>query len=284
MNGRSRALGLGGLVAVSLLALAWPLRAAPIEPPVPPVPPPPAELQPVFEVIAPIASPECGNATLVVALLPTAEATVPLPGGFPVNVLPLFGPALVVCGSVPIPGTRLQCSPDAAAASALNQAAGAAAGIPVPVDSRVVGPAVQEIYVVQDNVPAPLSSAGLGDTVAGTLTCTNLAAPAPAQPPVEETPPAEAAEPPPADLGDVTAGDSAVSGFTTSADLSAAGSTSPVDQIVSQSQRPIVQAAQVSGGGPGFAYPVILALPLLLLALGGYLGWVLTRPVVPTQR
>jgi hypothetical protein len=196
-------------------------------------------------------------------------------------VLPLFGPALVVCGSVPLPGARLQCSPDAAAASALNQVTGAAAGVPVPADTRVVGPAVQELYVVQDMAPAPLNSAGLADTAAGTLTCTNIAAPAPAPPPVEETPPAEAAEPPPADLGDLTAGDSTVSGFSTSAGLSAGGATSPVNQIVSQSQRPIVQAAQVSG--PGFAYPIILVLPLLLLALGGYLGWALTRPVAPNR-
>ena len=283
MRSRSRPLRLGGLFAVSLLALAWPVHAAPIEPPVPPTPPPPAELQPALEVIGPVASTECGNATLVVALLPTAEGMVPLPGGFPINVLPVFGPALVVCGSVPVPGTRLQCSPDAAAQSALNQVTGAAAGVPVPADTRVVGPVVQEAFVVQDNVPAPLNSAGLAETASGTLTCTNLAAPTPAPPPVEETPPAEATEPPPADLGDVTGGEGAVSGFETSADLSAAGA-SPVDQIVSQSQRPIVPASQVSGGGPGFAYPIVLALPLLLLALGGYLGWVLTRPVVPTER
>jgi len=283
MKWRARVLGLGGVVAASLLALAWPLHAAPIEPPIPPTPPPPAEVQPALEVIAPVASTECGNATLVVALIPSVEGMAPLPGGFPVNVLPLFGPALVVCGSVPIPGARLQCSPDAAAESALNQVTGAAAGTPVPADTRVVGPAVQELYVVQDNVPAPVGSAGLGDTAAGTLTCTNIATPAPAPPPVAETPPAEAVEPPPADFGDVT-GDSAVSGFTTAADLSASGATSPVDQIVSQAQQPIVRAAQVSGGGPGFAYPIVLALPLLLLALGGYLGWVLTRPVVPAQR
>jgi len=61
-----------------------------------------------------------------------------------------------------------------------------------------------------------------------------------------------------------------------------AATPAPVAQIIAQSRRPVVPVVQVSG--PGFAYPVILALPLLLLALGGYLGWVLTRPVVPAQR
>jgi hypothetical protein len=56
--------------------------------------------------------------------------------------------------------------------------------------------------------------------------------------------------------------------------------------IVGQSRLPAVirrprLAAQV--GGPGFAYPGLLAAPLLLLALGSYLGWALTRPVAPPQ-
>ena len=50
--------------------------------------------------------------------------------------------------------------------------------------------------------------------------------------------------------------------------------------IVDQARLPsrIEPAFEVSG--PGFAYPVVMAAPLVLLALGGYLGWALTRPVV----
>jgi hypothetical protein len=279
MKWQSRAMGLAGLVLASLTMLMWPLRAAPIDPPIPPLPPPPAELQPVLEVVAPIASAECGNAVVVTVLLPVATGTVPIPGGLPVNVLPLLGPAFVVCGAVPQPATRLSCSPDQAASDALNQVAAAAAGIPVPADTRVFGPAVQEIYTVQDNLPPPLSTAGLADQISGALTCTALNAPA--APPVDTAPPAEAAQPP-ADVSGLVLGDF-VGGTSTLGDFaSPAGTPSPVAEIIAQSQRPAVQpVAQVSG--PGFAYPVILVLPLLLLALGGYLGWALTRPVAPTQ-
>jgi hypothetical protein len=61
---------------------------------------------------------------------------------------------------------------------------------------------------------------------------------------------------------------------------------SPAAAIVEQSKLPDrVQPAGFIGGG-GFAYPVVFAVPLLLLGLGGYLGWALTRPVTvtgPTQ-
>lgn len=280
MNWRTRLIGVGGVVAVSMAALMWPLRAAPIDPPIPPIPPPPEQAQPALEVIAPVVSPQCGNAAFATALVPTAEAMVPIPGGFPVNVLPVFGPVLVVCGSVPIPGQRLQCSPDQAASDALNQVTGAAAGLPVPADTRVVGPAVQEVFIVQDSLPPPANSAGLAEAASGTLTCVNLDAKT-APPP--ETPPAEAAEPPPSDVSGFTVDEgAAVGGFTAPAgDLSVTAPTGPVQEIIAQSQRPIVSAAAV--GGPGFAYPVILVLPLLLLALGGYLGWALTRPVGSAQ-
>ena len=59
---------------------------------------------------------------------------------------------------------------------------------------------------------------------------------------------------------------------------------SPAAAIVEQSKLPDrVQPAAFIGGG-GFAYPVVLALPLLLLGLGGYLGWALTRPVTVPAR
>ncbi|MBV9663757.1 MAG: hypothetical protein JOZ37_07305 [Actinobacteria bacterium] len=283
MNWRARLISIGAVVGVSMMALMWPLHAAPIDPPIPPIPPPPEQVQPALEVIAPVVSPECGNAAFATALVPTAEAMVPLPGGFPVNVLPVFGPVLVVCGSVPLPGQRLQCSPDKAASDALNQVTGAAAGTPVPADTRVVGPIVQETFVVQDALPPPANTAGLAEQASGTLTCTNLDAKT-APPP--ETPPAEASEPPPSDASGFTADQGAnVEGFTTGPgvpDLSAAAPSGPVQQIIAQSQQPIVTASTVSG--PGFAYPVILVLPLLLIALGGYLGWALTRPVGSAQR
>lgn len=49
--------------------------------------------------------------------------------------------------------------------------------------------------------------------------------------------------------------------------------------IVAQAEQPqrVQPAFSITTGG--FEYPMVFALPLLLLALGGYLGWALTRPV-----
>jgi hypothetical protein len=56
---------------------------------------------------------------------------------------------------------------------------------------------------------------------------------------------------------------------------------SPAAAIVQQAEQPEQLAEPVfTVSGPGFAYPVVMALPLVLLVLGGYLGWALTRPVV----
>jgi hypothetical protein len=54
--------------------------------------------------------------------------------------------------------------------------------------------------------------------------------------------------------------------------------------IVDEAERPTGLAPVLSVGGPGFAYPVVFALPLLLLGLGGYLGWALNRPALPLSR
>jgi hypothetical protein len=59
---------------------------------------------------------------------------------------------------------------------------------------------------------------------------------------------------------------------------------SPAAAIVQQSEGPSRVLPVVEFGGPGFAYPVVMAMPLILLALGGYLGWALTQPVAPTDR
>ena len=55
---------------------------------------------------------------------------------------------------------------------------------------------------------------------------------------------------------------------------------SPAAAIVGQARAPESYSPVFVAGGPGFAYPVVMAAPLLLLALGGYLAWALTQPVV----
>jgi len=61
---------------------------------------------------------------------------------------------------------------------------------------------------------------------------------------------------------------------------------SAASPIVGQSKSPdVVSSPRLVGRvGPGFAYPVVLAAPLVLLALAGYLGWALTQPVALPQR
>ena len=58
---------------------------------------------------------------------------------------------------------------------------------------------------------------------------------------------------------------------------------SPAAAIVAQAETPETFAPAFVTGGPGFAYPVVMAIPLLLLILGGYLGWALTQPVAQAE-
>jgi hypothetical protein len=153
----------------------------------------------------------------------------------------------------------------------------------VPADTRVAGPAVGELFVVQNNLPAPLNTAGLAEQSAGALQCKALAAPAP--PPVASAPPPEQA-PAPSEVSGLSVTDNSGGDVNTSLGGSFAAPplpASPPATIVAQAEPPTVPAVQVSGSGPGFAYPIILVLPLLLVALGGYLGWALTRPVAKSQ-
>ena len=54
---------------------------------------------------------------------------------------------------------------------------------------------------------------------------------------------------------------------------------SPAAAVVTQSKLPATVQPVTVVSGPGFAYPVIMVLPLLIIGLGGYLGWALTRPL-----
>lgn len=65
--------------------------------------------------------------------------------------------------------------------------------------------------------------------------------------------------------------------------LSPAAPPGPAAAIVEEAQTPTQVAPVVSVLGGGFAYPAVFAVPLLLLVLGGYLGWALTRPVLAPQ-
>jgi hypothetical protein len=237
------------------------------------VPPPPEEAEPVFELVAPIASPACANGVLVIALAPgLVQGQLGRP--LPVNLLPVFGPALVLCGSFPQPPAKLTCAADDSLADTVGSIVAAAAGIPSPVEVRAVGPVVEQIIVVEDNFPPPLDAAGLGNTVSGTLECRTA----------EQSPDAPSDDAPSAAEQPTTSEDFfedfALPDLTLGDDLLARGTTDDAGSVPSlDSTRPVVGV-----GGVGFAYPVVFALPLLLLVIGGYLGRVLTQPVGPPHR
>jgi hypothetical protein len=237
------------------------------------VPAPPPEAEPVLELIAPTVSPVCGNAVLAVTLGPAiiaGSAGVAIPP----EVLPAFGPVFIVCGSVPAPPQRLNCVPDATARGAIDTVTGTAAGTALPIDTSLIGPAAEQVVVLEDTLGAPANSAGLGAMAVGTLQCTVIEAPtAPEEEPASEVSP-ETETAPEEDLGFEDAlGLPDLSGVTT--DYGDLGATSPTEAQLGSADAPIAPVVLSSG----FAYPIVFVMPLALLALVGYFGWALTRPI-----
>jgi hypothetical protein len=269
---------LRAFIGAAALALGILTFASPAGAQIPPLPLPtiPPEAQPVLEIVAPIVSPQCGNATLVVALAPgiVGGAVGPLP----IDILPLLGPAFVICGSVPVPApdSQLVCAVDDQILAAITQVTLAAAGIPPPVDLRIVGPLAEILVGVEDNLPAPANTAGLGETAAATLACRAVRPPTSTQSDAASAVEATSTDVPTDVATDALAlPDFSVGDISAPVDLSAGG-TAPAAQA--PTFQPVADI-----GGPGFAYPVVFALPLLLFAIGGYLGRALTQPVEPPQ-
>ncbi|HZN15639.1 MAG TPA: hypothetical protein VFB78_15325 [Acidimicrobiales bacterium] len=256
---------------VALIAACIGLGAAPALAQVPPLPVPavPPEAQPVLEIVAPIVSPQCGNATLVVALAPGVVGSLGAP--LPVNILPVLGPAFIICGTVPAPksSTLLVCAIDDQTLAAIAQITVAAAGIPPPVDTRLVGPLVETTYVIEDNLPPPANTAGLADMAKATLACRSSrdsATPGAAAPAVDAVEPDVDASA----FDDLALPDT----LADAAPLAADGGGQQLGSAAAPAFRPVVDV-----GNPGFAYPVVFALPLIVLIVGGYLGFALTRPI-----
>jgi hypothetical protein len=258
--------------ALVLLVLAVPARAQIEPPPLPVLPPPPEQLVPVFELVAPTVSPVCGNAVFAVAFGPGLVAG-QLGQPLPVNVLPLFGPLVVLCGAVPAPPQRLACASDANVRLLVDTITGQAAGLPLPVDTQAVGPLAEQVIVLQDTLGPPISDTGLADMVAGTLDCRALA-----EAPAAEAPPPET--PNPAAETDVSADEFALPDLVAGPTITAG----TPELIAPTPARRAPAIRPVADVGPAFAYPVVFALPLVLLALGAYLGRALTQPVDPPQR
>jgi hypothetical protein len=250
---------------VVLLCMAAPVRAQ--------IPPPPPQTAPVFELIAPTVSPVCGNALLVAALAPGIVAG-ETGGALPLDaVTPVLGPVFEVCGAVPTPPELLTCDADTSANNTANAIAAAIAGTQLPVGFNPFGNEVEQAIVIQDKLPPPANSTGLLDQVVATLNCKAEARPT--APPEEPTPPAS---------DDENFDDSVLGDFTLAPLLDTlAPDVTTISPAPSRNQAlPITPAGQV--GDVGFLYPVVFALPLVLLVLGGYLGRSLTQPVAPPHR
>jgi hypothetical protein len=242
----------------------WSVRAAPA-----PLPP---QVQPVLELVSPTVSPLCADSAIAVALIPGALKGVTLPPA----LYTLLGPVVVLCGSVPLPHGRYSCALDAAAVKQLA-ALSPTVGTLAPVLPAPLATLVQQVAYVENQV-TPGSPLHLALTIAATIQCVGASAPPPSSSPSSLVPlrdtsigvvtPSPAAPLP-------TAIPTAVPTVVPSAPSVPAA---PLATLPPQAAAPI---AIVSSGG--FQYPAVILLPLLLLALVGYLVGAFTRPI-PVRR
>jgi hypothetical protein len=257
---------LAGLLVLAVPSMLRPVEAAPAqEAPLPTdsLIPLLAPLQPVLEVISPIVYPLCSNAVLVTVL----------PGATGVELPPelslVTGPLLVLCGSVPIPGTNTRvCALDAEGQALLAEATKPLIGAGLPVE---VAPA-KWITGLLDNIVDRIDLPGipLGSTVAATLQCVD--------PPPESstTLPAGSGAPSPSTP---TVQPAPIVDLPTFADLQTLPPLAP--SLVAAPTAPEIATAPVVRliDQPRFRYPVVMGLPLALLALLVFFGRVLTRPI-----
>ena len=235
------------------------------------IPPPPPETAPVFEVIAPTVSPACGNALLVAVLAPGLIAG-QTGGALPIDPSPAIGPLFVVCGAVPAPPARLSCDADRSVNETANAIAAGVAGTPLPVGADPFGNIVEQTVVLEDKLPPPANATGVTDQLVAVLNCkaaTSVKTPAVPTEPSSDEPYDDSV------LGDEYSLAPLFDSLTP--DL-----TTPTTSLVPGQALPATPVSTVAG--VGFLYPVVFALPLVLLVLGGYLGRSLTQPVAPPQR
>jgi hypothetical protein len=222
-------------------------------PAVPAAPAGAAPTDPVLELLAPFASPACANATAVLTAAP--------------------GSVLAVCDTVPAPRQRLSCQADDGARAVLDKATGTATGMTLPADTRVAGPAVEEVVVIEDALPPPANSANLASQVKGFLACRVLL------PPVEAAPPDDTEEPAPSsaafDVGSLD--DRFDFGSILASTVEPGPALAPVGLTTVAPAATTEPLGVIRTGG--YAYPVVFVLPLVMLVLGGYVARSLTQPV-----
>jgi len=278
-----RALGAAlGALAVGVLAVVGASSAGAQVPPLsttttttaPPEgePPPeePGDLTPVFEVLGPVVWPLCQDAVAVLLTFPEVPA-----------VSSEDAPIFVLCGMVTDPDGRQTCAVDATAQLLIAQAAGPVLGAtpaPVPAQEPVAAAAglLVEVHDTAPPPPAPLPADPV-DVAVASLGCLPANPADPSLPPVPPTaglPAGPGADP----LGLGTPAPAPALALRlpplvpATSPAPAAASASPISASPPSLTRLLT--------GPRFAYPVVFAVPLLLLAAGSYLGRTLTRPIV----
>ncbi|HJT38253.1 MAG TPA: hypothetical protein VJ818_07500 [Actinomycetota bacterium] len=259
-----RAFGRGALVgAFVVLSLALGAHAAGAQvPPLPPIPEPtlPPQVQPVFELLAPTLYPQCGTAALGMIL---AGQEAPQLGP---DLFTLGAPIFVVCGSVPRPGTQLQCLLDAQQQAALA-AVIAQAGAALPLGLHPEGDVVEQTLVVEDQLPAQVKALGAGKAVSSILGCAPITESTNPQGDYATTPGFQTPS---------------VSGYTLTPSAPTAAIAFP-STVPQRSTAPFatIAPARATPAGEAVRYAVVWLLPLALLSFGGYFGGALTRDVEP---
>lgn len=261
-------------IATAAVIVAFaPGAAAQVSIPALPVPTLPPQAQPVLEVLGPVVLPQCATATVVGVLAPALVG--PSLPSLPVdvNTFGLFAPVFTICGQFPPAGDKVRfvCAVDDQVAALASVVGQNTIGAALPLDTRLVGPAVEVVGVVQDNLPQQARAKDLQKLAEQSLACRVYGAttqPTPSTPGTEPAPtfdePVVINDGAPLDLSDFVDVLNQAQDPSTTPDLSAV--------------TPARAAQDIFTGGP-FQYPIVFVLPLLLLAIGAYVGRALTKPI-----
>lgn len=260
-----------GLVAAATVSFTSTADAAPEIPlPAVPIPALPPQLDPVLSIVAPIVRPHCTSITLLSVLAPALIPTAGLPVALP-STFALFAPVFAACGEFAVPASSptYVCAMDDQITALISLTVASALGTDLPLDTRFVGPLVESLEVIQKKIPASAGGTApdLGQTGYKGFACRTIGG----TPTLSPTDPPEEGDGPVVDLPTSVEGVSfdqsdfldAIAPVTDAANLSPVTSTRTTTKFFNNR----------------FAYPIVFLLPLLLLALGGYVGRVVTRPI-----
>lgn len=221
-------------------------------------------LQPALELVSPIAWPLCADA-VVVSALPGVAAGVELPPAIVEAAAPLF----VLCGAVPEPGTQSRtCALDDQAQALISTLTKPLLGVGLPIEVAPTKWVSGQVDTIVDLVDMP--AVPIGSTIAATLRCTNA--------PVERPTPPTASDPPTTGNDTEEAFVQPDIGLPTFEDLQ---TLPPLDPglVASPELGPVASPRVSPIGDSGFAYPAVVGLPLLLVAMLACFGRILTRPM-----